>query len=649
MTEAGALKATDYPDLPRDDLVEEALRRAHLPSLLMSIIHITGDMSVMDRFPIKPRAWIVDDQQPFFSEEQTAEIFDLARSVFATYFENGHLKPLASAPSQQDLRRMMNYVAGADLPEQYVPFLHARLGVEAPDPTEKWASEALRKRGSDLHVAIIGAGMSGAQMSLRLSQMGIDYTIIDRNPDVGGTWLQNTYPGCRIDSSNQLYSISMAPRTDWTSYFPERPDIFKYVSDVYDKYDLRSHVRFGTTVTELEFLEDKSQWLVRTIDADGHENSLIADVVVTAVGHLSRPKFPDVPGSEKFKGPQFHSALWRHDIDLSDKRVAVIGSGASALQFGPRVAPDTREMLIFQRTAPWLVPTPTYHLEVPQGEMWLVENVPHYADWYRFWLFWSVADGVYDMAKVDPHWNGTPLSVSASNQVLREQLTDYIASQCGGDQELLEKCTPNYPPCGKRFIRDNGSWIKMLQRDNVSLIAEGIREITEEGVITESGALWPADVIVYGTGYSGSKFFEDIKITGKNGVEIQEKWQGDPGAYLGIAIAGYPNLFCMYGPNTGNVTNGSIIFNFECQSAYIMQCLKMLAETGKSQIDVKDKVYEDYMVEMDEGNRKMAWGSPYVDSWYKNDKGRTTANWPHLAIDYWVRTFTPNEDDFILS
>ena len=501
----------------------------------------------------------------------------------------------------------------------------------------------------DFKVLIIGAGMSGLLAAIRMSQAGIAYTVVEKNADVGGTWMVNSYPGCRVDNPNHLYSYSFEPNHDWPFHFSTQPLLWKYFQGVADKYALRPHIRFKTEVIDSTYDEAHALWKTRVRAADGREETLVSNAVITAVGQLSRPRLPDIKGIDTFKGQSFHSATWDHSVELKGKRVAVIGTGASAFQFVPEIAPDVAQMYVFQRNAPWLGPTPNYHDKVDEGKKWLLKHVPFYAKWYRFWLWWMLTDGIYDFVKSDPGWNTRPDSVGAMNDMLREMLTQYTKSQLEGRPELQDAATPNYPPGGKRSVRDNGVWLAALKRPNVETITDGIAEITPTGLKTKDGREFKVDVIIYGTGFTASEFLEPMRFKGKGGIDLHEQWNGDARAYLGVTVPNFPNLFIMYGPNTNIVVNGSIIFFSECEMRYIQGLLELLLRSNASAIEVKKDVHDSFNVKVDAMNQQMAWGVPQVTSWYKNKKGRVSQNWPWPLVDYWSATRAPNPEDYDLS
>jgi 4-hydroxyacetophenone monooxygenase len=488
--------------------------------------------------------------------------------------------------------------------------------------------------------------MSGLLAAVRLQEAGMAFKIVEKHPDVGGTWLQNVYPGCRVDSANHMYSYTFKPK-DWPQHFSEQEVLRQYFAETAEEYDLRKNIQFNSEVTEMTWQEATGLWRIDVRDEEGNTDTLTANAVISAVGQLNRPKWPELPGRDKFQGPSFHSTQWNYQHDLKGKRVAVIGTGASSFQFVPRIAQDAERVSIFQRTAPWLAPVPEYMQDIAEGKHWLLNNVPFYHQWYRFAIFWRSAEGMLQATEKDAAWKGDEqVSISAANDMLREMFLGYITEIVGDDQELLAKCTPDYPVGGKRILLDDGTWLRTLKRDNVHVHTDSIVEINETGLLTNSGEQYDVDVIIYGTGFHASRFLWPMKVVGRDGLVLEEHWDGDPRAYLGITIPGFPNLFCCYGPNTNIVVNGSIIFFSECEVRYIMGCLEILIENGARYLDCRSDVHDAFNKKVDEANGRMAWGISDANTWYRNDAGRVTQNWPFTLLDYWQRTRLPDPADF---
>ena len=328
--------------------------------------------------------------------------------------------------------------------------------------------------------------MSGLLAGIRLKQAGYDFQIIERSGEVGGTWAANTYPGCRVDSPNHLYSYSFFPNHDWPHRYSTQDALKKYFEVAVDRFGLREHISLETSLVSARFDEPRERWIATIVTRSNAPKKIEADALISAVGQLNQPKFPPFPGRAEYLGPQFHSSTWRHDVDLRGRKVVVIGTGASAFQLIPRVAETAESLTIFQRTAPWVSPTPDYHSEVGEGQRWLFKNLPYYANWYRFWLFWTMTEGVMPALKVDPDWTATDGSISASNQKIRNALIERMRMQVGSRTDLLEKVVPKSPFGGKRTLRDDGRWIETLKRPNVDLVTTKIARITNDSVITSS-------------------------------------------------------------------------------------------------------------------------------------------------------------------
>lgn len=625
-----------------DGALRMALQDAAITPLLAALAQVTGDLSLL-RDELRPDPATIRMPDAGLTPEQQAAGRDLALEALVRWRDDPRPVP---EPGPDELRRIMEFTVGGDTEmHEYLPLLTEELAVDGADQrAPDWHKDTVAP-DRPFVVAVIGAGMSGILAAHRLRQAGVDHVVLEKNDDVGGTWLENTYPGCRVDVPNELYSYSFA-RRDWPTHFSTQPVLLDYFRACVDELGVRDSIRFGTEVTSATFDDDRATWTLQLTTPDGGDGALEAHAVVSAVGQLNRPSFPRIDGIDRFDGPSFHSARWDHDLDLTGKRVAVIGTGASAAQFIPIVADQAGELTVFQRTANWLVPTPEYHEEVPAGQRWLLANVAFYARWYRFWLFWRSAEGLLSAARVDPSWSPRDRSVGPENDELRALLTFVLEAEFADAPDLLAEVVPDYPPAAKRVVRDNGVWARTLKQDHVHLVTEPIAEITASGVATTDGAQHEADVIIYGTGFQASRFLTPMRVVGRDGVDLHEQWDGNARAYLGLTVPNFPNFFLAYGPNTNIVVNGSIIFFSECEVRYVLDCLRLLLERGCQAMDCRQDVHDAYNLRVDEGNLQMAWGASSVNSWYKNDKGRVAQNWPFTLLEYWRSTRSPDPADY---
>jgi 4-hydroxyacetophenone monooxygenase len=630
-----------------DATIRAAVADAPIGPLLPAMAQLTGDLSLL-REDLRPDPNNVFDPTGGLSEAQIAEAHELAVQALIRARDAGEAAPRTL--TDDELRRVMAFIVGDDAIDDYADLLREEL---APDGTDLRApawTKADVAPDTPFRVAIVGAGMSGILAAHRLNQAGIDHVILEKNADVGGTWFENTYPGCRVDIPNNLYSYSFA-QTTWPDNFSTQSVLHAYFRRCADELGVLPHIRFETEVLGARFDDATATWQVDVRpagDAGAAVETLEVQAVISAVGQLNRPKMPAIAGLDDFSGPAFHSAAWDHDVDLRGKRVGVIGTGASAVQFIPEIAEDAAHLTIFQRTPNWFVPNPTYHDPVAPGMAWLVDHVPSFGQWYRLFLFWRLHEGLLPAAVVDPEWEPQETSVSMLNDVVRQFLGASIESQFTDDPELLAKVLPTYPPIAKRVIQESGAWAATLHRDDVALVVEPIERVTATGVVTGDGVEHPVDVLIYGTGFEASQFLTPMQVTGRDGEDLHERWKGDARAYLGITIPGFPNLFCLYGPNTNIVINGSIIYFSEREVGYLVDCIRQLLEGGHRALDVRADVHDEFNVLVDEANRNMVWGATTVNSWYKNDSGRVAQNWPFTLLDYWNRTRTADLSDYEL-
>lgn len=462
-------------------------------------------------------------------------------------------------------------------------------------------------------VAIIGTGFGGLAAAIELKRRGHDdIVILEKASDVGGVWRENTYPGAACDVPSPFYSYSFEPNPKWPHRFSRQPAILQYIHDVVDRYDLRRHIRFGTEVTAATYDEATCRWTVQVSTGE----PLVVDVLVSAVGQLSRPAYPDIPGADTFAGPAFHSALWDHGVDLAGKRVAVIGTGASAIQFVPMIQPEVAHLTLFQRTAPYILPRPDrkfsdrHHrvfTRVPSTQ--LVER----GSWYGLMEALTIA-WVY----------ARPLA-SVVRAVSRQHTRRQTKSRPG----LFEKVWPDYPiGCKRVLFSDN--YLPALAQPNVDVTTEKITGITPTGVVTSDGVTHEVDVIIWGTGFKATEFLAPMEITGAGGRELHREWAGGAHAYFGMTVPGFPNLVVMYGPNT-NTGGGSIIYFLEVQAKYLGEYVDHLASTGAA-LDVRPEVEQAFDERVQARLNSSVWSS--CTSWYRQADGRITTNWPSLGIEY---------------
>ncbi|TMB47037.1 MAG: NAD(P)/FAD-dependent oxidoreductase [Deltaproteobacteria bacterium] len=467
-------------------------------------------------------------------------------------------------------------------------------------------------------IAIIGSGFSGLCLGIQLKRAGIEsFTIFEKSNRLGGTWRDNTYPGAACDVPSFAYCFSFEQKTDWSRKWSPQEEIRDYMEHCAQKYDVLRHIRFSTEIAGARFDEGESVWRLRTMDGE----EIKVDVLVSAVGQLSRPHIPDIPGIEGFRGERFHSARWNHDVDLSGKRVAVIGNAASAIQFVPQIAPRVQQLTVFQRSANWLLPRGDRAYS--EREKRLFGRLPFLARLYRRWI-WLQLEMRF------PLFRGNRLIAAMVRRLAERNLREQVA-----DPRLREVLVPDYPVGGKRILISD-DYYQALGRENVELVTSGIDHVTEDGIVTRDGATHPADVLIFATGFQSTAFLVPMRIEGRDGRSLESEWAGGARAYLGITVAGFPNFFMMYGPNT-NLGHNSIIFMIECQTRYVLEAIRTLAKRELASLDLRPEVLDAYNARIQSELAHTVWAAT-GKSWYKTEAGQITNNWSGSTVRYWWST-----------
>jgi cation diffusion facilitator CzcD-associated flavoprotein CzcO len=477
---------------------------------------------------------------------------------------------------------------------------------------------------SEVDVAVLGAGFSGLGMAIRMKQEGFDdFVVLERDEEVGGTWWANTYPGCACDVPSHLYSFSFAPNPDWGRTYSKQPEIRDYLIRCADDFDVRPHIRLRCNVTSAAWDEEAERWEIETSDG-----TLRARVLIAGAGPLAEPKFPDIPGLDRFEGTTFHSARWNHDYDLNGKRVASIGTGASAIQYVPEIQPQVEQLHVFQRTAPWVVP----HSDRPltDFEHRLYRRLPA-AQRFMRGLVYSLRELlVLGFVK-------NPKLMKPIERMARRHIEQQVA-----DPELLEMVTPDYTIGCKRILPSN-DWYPAISKPNVEVVTDGIREIREHSIVGEDGVERPVDAIVFGTGFHVTDMPVGKYVRGRGGRTLDQLWHGSPRAHLGTAIPGYPNLFLLLGPNTG-LGHNSIVYMIESQINHVMDALRTMKRQGMSTVEVREEAVDRYNAALERRHKGTVWTSG-CSSWYLDDTGRNATLWPDWTWRYRQRTarFDPAE------
>jgi 4-hydroxyacetophenone monooxygenase len=627
---------------PGTSALEEITRSANIPTLLMVVYQVTGDPRWLEP-PYRPTRTkgLGDHDSGGLPDDVQAEI----RRAAARAFDHlGQGKPPAiDLPTPEQTAAMLGVCVGEPVGESYGQMF-----------SEEFRRRVAGERGGDsphvdvpddFRVLVIGAGVSGIIAAHRLQQLGVRYLVVDKHDAPGGNWLDNRYPGAGVDTPSHLYSYSFAPY-DWGNHFELRPTLEEYFGKAFETVGARPHTRFRTEVVRAEYDEAAARWSVTLRAEGGTVEVLPFNAVISAVGMLNRPKYPqNLSGLGSFRGRSFHSSEWPGDLDVSGKRVAVIGSGASAMQIVPAIADQAAELVVFQRTPPWVAPFEKFHQPIDDGARYLLRTFPIYRTWYWLKLYWQFGDKVLDSLRKDPEWPHPERAVNARNDSHREYFTQYIRDELGERTDLFEKVLPSYPPYGKRILLDNG-WYRALCRPDVTLVTEAVKSVTPTGVVTRSGGTHTADVLVWATGFQASRFVSSVDVVGRGGLTLREAWQDDDArAYLGVSVPGFPNFFLVGGPNSFP-GSGSFMYFMEVQMGYISRLLASMFRTGARSIDVRRDLFDEYNDLVDRTSEMTVWTHPGTNTYFRNSRGRLVFVSPFRNVEYWTRAERSSIEDY---
>ncbi|MEK9282034.1 MULTISPECIES: NAD(P)/FAD-dependent oxidoreductase [unclassified Bradyrhizobium] len=631
----------ESPHKPLD--LASTIAEGDIRCLLMVLVHMTGDERWLEP-PYLPKRDIrlIPDPDAGVPENVQDEI----RAAVVKLFANGTPKPVITDPGEELLLRMMRACLGENVAPEYAPLMREEMGFVPRDA--RWTHRPSDQKLAQQHVLIVGAGVCAIALGVALGHLGIPYTIVEKNDELGGTWWINRYPGCGVDTPNHSYSYSFGSRNAWTRYFCPREELLGYLLKVADEYGIRNHLRVNTELTSSHWDEGKRRW-ISTLKTKNGEETFESTALVSAIGQLNDPSRARFKGEEDFKGTILHSALWSSDIELDGKHVAVIGTGATSMQLVPSIAGRVASVTVYQRTAQWARPVKGYSDPITEGARWLLAHLPFYVQWYRFNMFWRYGDGLLPFLRKDPAWPYPERAVNKGNDRHRQELTEFILTELRDRPDLIAKCVPTYPPYGKRILLDN-NWFKTLTRANVELVTDAIDHFDQGGIVTADGEHRPADIIVIATGFKVTEMAARLNIRGRDSKDLSDAWGNDnPTAFLGLTVPGFPNFFCMLGPNSGPAHGGSVIFQSECQSRYISACLVDMIEHDVAAIDVRQDVLDDYVRKVDAEHEAMIWTHPGMTTYYRNKSGRVFSAMPWRFVDYWRMTHDPDLGQYKLT
>lgn len=639
------------PILESDQRLREIVAGAELPILLAALAATTGDYSVLtpERRPPLPPSITGPVPQGGLSDEAQEDIREVAFDLLRRLRD----ERITTAPglSEAESRTVLSYLGNTDDEDWLGLLTHesalAPQGSGRPD----WTFDQIAP-GREFDVLVVGSGVAGLAAAYRLKQARVPFTMIEAGGDLGGTWWKNTYPGVRLDSPTFGYSFSFAQYGGWSLTYAIGEQIHDYLHQVADRAGISDGIVYNTALVAAEYDEAAGTWTatLRHTDAVGEvtEYQATYHAIIAAMGQLDTPRIPDFPGRDEFTGLQVHSQSWRPDLDVRGKRVAVIGSGASAYQLVPAIVDDVSSLVLFQRSAPWILPAPNYHAPIPDSLSWLLRKVPHYAQWYRLWVTMNGARGRFTTIKRDPQWQGSPYTICEHSQQMRDFIVAHLERSYAERPDLLELAMPNYIPGSKRMLRDNGVWARALQQPHTTVVSAPIERLDATGIVDASGVHHDVDMVIYATGYRASEYLDGIDVRGLGGQEIHDYWDGDAKAFAGVTVPGFPNLFMLLGPNTSHVVGGNVHFSAERTAEYAVKLIREVLVHDAKAIDLKQQALDDFIDWVEEENRQLAWSQPGSTAWYVNKYGRASQVWPYQDHVFWRITERVELDDYRL-
>lgn len=617
-----------------DDALRSAVEVANVPTLLMVLTQITGDLKWLDA-PYKPTRGrgLSDNDTAGLSPELQQQVRDAAVAAISQWFKDGRLA--IPEVSEELSVRMLGHSMGETIPAAYGALLHSELTPATTDPRR--LDGLFSGDVSRYSVVIVGAGPFGIAAALVCKNAGLAVTVLEQHDRPGGVWMENPYPNVGVDTPSHLYSYLWA-RHDWSRFFASGGEVQEYFEGIARDFGILDEIRFNSTVLGSEWDADTSTWTTTVRNPDGSTESIESTFLISAVGAFNPPKYPNIPGLDTFEGLSFHTTQWPASLDLRGKRVAIIGNGATAMQIVPAIVDDVAALTVFQRQPQWIAPFEKCRQPVPDALRQLIRAVPLYDLWYRVRLSWMYMDRMYDALQRDPSWEHPDRSVNKINDRHRQFFTDYLQSELEGRDDLIEQLTPTYPPFGKRILLDNG-WFRSLRRDNVTLVSGGVTSVDAHALYTTDGQRHEVDVIILATGFHADRYLETLEVIGRDGVHLAQQWDGDDArAYLGAVVPGFPNFICLSGPNAAIGHGGSLLTIAQYQLDYCVDLLEQVISAGAAGFEVKRDVHDAYNETVDEMHDNMIWSHPGMSTYYRNSRGRVVVVNPWRVLDYYTMT-----------
>ncbi|CAJ96528.1 flavin-containing monooxygenase [Cupriavidus necator] len=660
-----------FTNIARQRQIAESDLRKYLadvdPALLLaSLVHITRDPSLLSRYAPELKMPDKGDLMPGVKVVETLKGFAQVATIPGAIRQE--MIELTVAALDKPASEQTEYLSGYDLaPDLFLKMAAMVTGepidAEFGDMLLEQAGfvrnqPVLPQRGRPterIELAIIGAGMSGIAAAIQAKDRGFRYRIFDSNNKVGGVWAANDYPGVAVDTPATYYSLSYELNPSWSNYYPVGSEYLRYLEGIVEKHNISEFIELESEILKIQWIEEDQEWELMVVKKGREASRVRATAVMSCLGHLNRPNYPDLQGRETFKGVSIHANRWKHDVDLRGKRVGIIGTGATGVQVIGKISQEVDHLTVFMRQPMWIIPNQAGDGDIPQSKRWARQYLPYFLHWDRLKSYWTYSDKVgYPIVRADPEWAKTHVSISPANDRLMQFCINYINSCFGEGSELARKLTPDYAPLGKRSVRDPydfapGGFYYALSQPNVALETSKLARVVPDGILTVDGKLIELDVIIYATGLT-LDWLSPIEVAGRNGVRLSDVWRdNNPSSYLGGMVPKFPNLFINSGPHTGAGHAGGHNFMAEVVNHYAMECLQLLVEEDARSLEVTQEAFDEHNRKLDEKMAGAIWAwERRAHTYYTNQKGRPILPTPWRHVDFWRMTREPMKEAFIL-
>ncbi|KAE8331451.1 hypothetical protein BDV39DRAFT_201102 [Aspergillus sergii] len=626
---------------PNEAFITEAVSKAHVNALRLALYQATGDESLrqmqVTKEPIRGGAMM----DYVLGPEDTAKVQQKAVKYLLMACT---CRPGPQSPSRDESNTLMQIFCGETLSPANLQLGYEELAFDPFPRQVTWTNRPAQEVLDQYRIVIIGGGINGISAAVNLDRLGIPYTLIDRQADIGGTWMQNTYPEARVDTLGFSFQYKFENTYRWREMYPSAQELRGYLDYVATKYKVKENCLFNREVIQSKWDDRSGHWVLTMRLRDNTLERITANAIISAVGLFSTMNSPDFEGIDDFKGHVFHTTQWDHSAQYEGKRVAVIGNGSSGAQLIPRMGSAAQHLTIFQRTPQWIAPYPDYRAPVPDEMCWLFDHMPFYRNWYGYA---GCMRGMQlpPLQVRDPEWQAQGGLVNERNDLMRRGLTEYIRSKVNGDEKLMSQLVPSYAPLVRRLVVDNG-YYDTIMRDNVDLVTDRIERFVEDGILTVDGQHRQFDMIILGCGFKPTDYLYPVEYIGKDGVTLGETWKTDGArSYLGLTIPGYPNLFTLYGPNHQPRGGPSLHSWSEIWCRYALSMVVWMLENGATSVNVKQSVYDSYNRELDDAQRPLIWEDK-GRGYFVNQHGRQSVNMPWTSEQYHARVVQPSLDDY---